>query len=259
MIIKTICARAYLIAPVVFSAISLLPLSGRADLISNGGFESGLAGWTTVNQSGSEGTFQLQAGTVSPVNGDPVPPPPGGTAAAMTDALGPGAHAVYQSITLNALVPTTILEFDLFAGNRSDAFRAPNTLDFSTPSLNQQARVDILRSGADPFSVDPNDVLQRLFQTLPGDPLVSGYTHYSVDITTVLNSHLNQPLVLRFAETDNVAPFQFGVDNVLTATGGTSNVPDEASTSMLVLVVVGTCWAGSRRTAVLSRQSLNHR
>src|SRR6185295_7915180 len=106
------------------------------------------------------------------------------------------------------------LSFDLFIGNRGPAFYTPNSLDFATPTLNQQARVDILAGGVDPFSVSAADVLTNLFQTTAGDALVSGYSHHSSDITALLNSHLNTPLMLRFAETDNVLTFQFGVDNV---------------------------------------------
>ena len=55
-------------------------------VIAKGGFEAGLTSWTKADQLGSEGTFFSQSGTLSPVNGDPVPAPPEGTKAAMTDA-----------------------------------------------------------------------------------------------------------------------------------------------------------------------------
>jgi hypothetical protein len=182
--------------------------------INNGGFESGFAGWTRADQAGSDGTFALQTGTVSPVNGTAVPAPPGGSTAAMTDAQGPGAHVLYQTFTVTAPVPQSVLSFDLFIGNRAAAFSRPNSLDFATPTLNQQPRVDILAGGADPFSVSAADLLMNLFQTTAGDALVSGYSQHASDITALLNSHLNTPLTLRFAETDNVFTFQFGVDNV---------------------------------------------
>jgi hypothetical protein len=70
--------------------------------IANGGFEAGLGGWTSADQVGSDGTFFWQIGTASPVNGDPVPAPPGGLYAAMTDAQGPGSHVLYQNITFTA-------------------------------------------------------------------------------------------------------------------------------------------------------------
>lgn len=202
----------------------------RAGLITNGGFETGFSGWTRSDQVGSDGTFALQTGTASPVNGDPVPAPPGGTTAAMTDAQGPGSHVLYQNFTVSAPVIAALLHFDLFIGNRAGTFftPSPSSLDFSTPALNQQARVDILLGSASPFSVGAGDVLMTVYQTNPGDPAVSGYTHRSTDITALLNTHLGTPLRLRFAETDNVLTFQLGVDNVDIDTTATA-IPEPSS------------------------------
>jgi len=184
-----------------------------AGLITNGGFESGFSSWTRSDQLGSDGTFALQTGTASPVNGTAVPAPPGSTTAAMTDAQGPGSHVMTQTFTLSAPVLSAMLAFDLFIGNRAGVFVSPSSLDFSTAALNQQARVDILVAGANPFSVAA-DVLMNVFQTNPGDPVISGYTHHTANLTTFLNTHVGTPLTLRFAETDNVLTFQLGVDNV---------------------------------------------
>src|SRR4051794_18589887 len=130
--------------PIWLSATLVCALSSQAGaaFITNGGFESGFSNWTRSNQLGSEGTFALQTGIVSPVNNDPVPLPPGGITAAMTDAQGPGSHVLYQDFTVSAAVPAATLLFDLFIGNRAGTFFSPNSLDFSTPTLNQQARVD---------------------------------------------------------------------------------------------------------------------
>ena len=182
--------------------------------IANGGFELGFTGWTLADQVGGDGTFLLQSGTASPVTSQLVPPPPQGTTAAMTDAQGPGSHVLYQDFIIPAPVTNTFLSFELFIGNRADAFFVADHLDFGTPDLNQQARVDILLASADPFSTLPGDVLLNVFQTEVGDPLVSGYTQQSVDVTALLNANLNTPLRLRFAEVDNVFLFQLGVDNV---------------------------------------------
>ena len=184
-----------------------------APVILNGGFEAGFASWTRVDQLGSEGTFFVQSGTASPVNGDAVPAPPQGTNAAMTDAGGPGSHVLYQDFVATPAANAT-LSFAIFIGNRADRFATPAFLDFSTPALNQQARVDILATGADPFSVAAADILFTLFQTQVGDALVSGYNTITSDITALLAAHSGQTLRLRFAETDNLAPFQLGVDNV---------------------------------------------
>ena len=217
-----------------------------ANVVNNGGFESGLSGWTRADQLGSDGTFAIQTGTASPVNGDTVPAPPEGLRAAMSDAQGPGSHVLYQDIVIPAVVPSATLSFDVFVGNRADAFRTPSTLDFSTPALNQQARVDILAGGTDPFTVAG---LQNAFQTMVGDPLVSGYTHHTLDVTSLLNAHLSQTLRLRFAEVDNVFTFQLGVDNVALDVGASQTVPEPASWVLMVTAGLALAWRQRRRGA----------
>src|SRR4051794_13636001 len=140
--------------PIWLSATLVCALSSQAGaaFITNGGFESGFSNWTRSDQTGSEGTFALQTGTTSPVNGAVVPAPPGGTTAAMTDAQGPGSHVLYQDFTVTAPVPAATLLFDLFIANGAGTFFPASTLDFSTPTLNQQARVDILLGSATAFS-----------------------------------------------------------------------------------------------------------
>ena len=217
-----------------------------ANVVNNGGFESGLSGWTRADQLGSDGTFAIQTGTASPVNGDTVPAPPEGLRAAMSDAQGPGSHVLYQDIVIPAVVPSAILSFDVFVGNRADAFRTPSTLDFSTPALNQQARVDILAGGTDPFTVAG---LQNAFQTIVGNPSVSGYTHHTVDVTSLLNAHLSETLRLRFAEVDNVFTFQLGVDNVALDVGASQTVPEPASWVLMITAGLALAWRQRERGA----------
>ncbi|MFO0808328.1 MAG: hypothetical protein U0746_06870 [Gemmataceae bacterium] len=205
----------------------LASVGSRADVvINNGGFEAGFASWIRADQTGSNGTFLIQTGLVSPVNGTGVPTPPGGTRAAMSDAQGPGTHVLYQDFVVPPLpIASAILSFDVFVGNRASAFFVPSpaSLDFSTPTLNQQARVDILRGGTDPFSVSALDLLTNAYQTQLTDPLVSGYTHVTANVTALLAANAGTTLRLRFAEADNVSIFQFGVDNVSLVT---SPVPE---------------------------------
>jgi hypothetical protein len=215
--------------------------ASAAALLVNGGFESGFTGWTRVNALGSDGTFALQSGTTSPVSGVAVPAPPQGSVAAMTDALGPGGHVLYQDFVVPVSLSSAILEFDLFVGNRANAFYTPATptLDFGSPALNQQARVDILRGGADPFSVAAADVLLNIFQTQPGNPLVSGYNTISTNVTALLLANLGQTLRLRFAETDNVFTFQLGVDDVSLDTDVATPIPEPTT-----LLLVGSAMLG---------------
>jgi len=222
-------------------------------VIANGGFEAGLTSWTKSGQLGSEGAFFSQSGTSSPVNGDPVPAPPQGTTAAMTDAPGPGSHVLYQDFVATA--DAAALRFALFIGNRASNFFTPTpaSLDFSTPALNQQARVDILKSTADPFSVAASDVLLNLYQTKDGDPLISGYNTITTDISALLAAHAGETLRLRFAETDNVFMFQLGVDNVRF---DPISAPIPEPTSMLLLgaalAVLAGCRVGARSRRALA-------
>jgi hypothetical protein len=216
-----------------------------APLLVNGGFESGFLGWTRVDQADGLGSFELQSGTTSPISGFPVPVPPEGAVAAMSDSEGPGSHVLYQDFVVPDGVTAAALRFDLFIGNRDAGFFAPPSLDFSLAAFNQQARVDVLRAGADPFSVLPADVLLTAYQTLSGDPLVSGYTTHLVDVTTLLAAQAGQTLRLRFAEVDNVFIFQLGVDDVQVDAEVAQQVIPEPAT--LWLIGSGAAAAGLRR------------
>jgi hypothetical protein len=197
--------------------IASATMAQATPLIVNGGFEAGggsLASWNVVNQFGSTGTWFLQNGTLSPFTGFGVPSPSGPTHAAMTDANNPGSHLLYQDFVVPSSLTTATLSFDRFIGNRLDHFHSPDTLDAFGDQLQAQARVDIITTSANLFSVAPGDVLLNVFQTMPGDPRVSGYRTVNVDLASFLAGHLGETLRLRFAEVDNEYYFQFGVDRV---------------------------------------------
>jgi PEP-CTERM motif len=236
------------LAAVVLGLAATLPVHA-IPVIANGGFESGLTSWTTSDQLGSEGKFFSQSGTSSPVNGNPVPAPPEGSEAAMTDAQGPGSHVLYQDFA--ATPGGAALSFALFIGNRASDFFTPTpaSLDFSTPALNQQARMDILKNTADPFSVAATDVLLNLYQTKAGDPPISGYNTITTDISALLAAHAGETLRLRFAETDNVFAFQLGVDAVRI-----DPIPEPASMLLLgaALAVLAGCRVFTRSRRALA-------
>jgi hypothetical protein len=198
----------------------------QAALVVNGGFESGLSGWTVVNQTGSDGAFLLQSGVSTPTLGETVPAPPEGLNAAMTDAEGSGSHILYQDFLVPTGIANAILQFSIYIRNAAGDFVVPDTLDFATPALNQQVRVDLLRPSADPFSVETADILLNLYQTQAGVSAPSGYTTISRDISSLLQANVGQTLRLRFAEVDNVFTLNAGVDAVDVVT---SAVPEPAT------------------------------
>jgi hypothetical protein len=82
----------------------------------------------------------------------------------MTDSLGPGSHVLYEDFVVpNSITVGYFITFSLYInnGHGAGAFFAPAFLDFSTPALNQQARVDIIKPSASVFSVAAADVLQK--------------------------------------------------------------------------------------------------
>jgi Bacterial Ig-like domain len=229
------------------------------NLIQNGDFEANggsFDGWTTLSQAGSSGGWYIQTGTTSPLSGFPVPEPPGPTHAAMTDMLFQGSHVLFQDFTVPMGITAAILSFDRFIGNRAAQFATPGNLDFTGNFPNQQARVDILTTTADPFSVATGNILLKVFQTAVGDPLISGYTTQTSDLTAFLAAHEGQTLRLRFALVDNQFFFQFGVDRVILAlaTGGAGGAapfrPRGASASAVggqAAVLLGTKDTGDGR------------
>jgi hypothetical protein len=209
------------------------------NIIINGGFETGtFSSWTNLDQAGGSGSWFIQTGTVSPLNGFTVPAPPQGMFAAMTDQFGPGSHVLYQDFVVPFGVSSATLNFQLFINNQNGAFITPNTLDYSGDP-NQQSRVDIITTAADPFSVAGGDVLQNVYQTQVGDPATSGYSLVSVDLTALLAAHGGETLRLRFAETDDQFFFQTGVDDVILDAQGPQAVPEPASLSLLCIGALG--------------------
>ena len=213
--------------------------TARADLIMNGGFESDFTGWTAVNETNSLANWFVQSGTTSPLNGFPVPAPPTGINAAMTDQAGPGSHALFQLFTVDP-ASTVTLNFDLFVNNQASGFFTPTSLDFTTIP-NQQARVDILTAGAGAFDLGSAVVDNVLTPSANS----TDYVHYSFDLTNAIGS--GGTFQIRFAEVDNLSIFNLGVDNV-SIQASPNVVPEPRSWGMLAVILLGL--GGMRRLTI---------
>ncbi len=174
----------------------------------NGGVGNNVfTGWTVVDLAGSSGSWFVQTGDASPLNGFQVEPPTDAAFAAMTDQFGPGSHILYQDV----LIPSkgsAFLSFDLFLNNLAGQFATPNTLS-PDEFPNQQFRVDILNPNAPVADVGAG-VLLLVYRTEPGALASSGYR----TITVSLQQFRGQVVRIRFAEVDNQSFFQVGVDRV---------------------------------------------
>jgi Ca2+-binding RTX toxin-like protein len=200
----------------VLSVLALWAPSVSAAPVTNGGFEAGnLTGWTVENQPGGDGDWYVYSGMTTPENAFPIPAPPEGTFAAVTDQGGPGSHALFRDLALEAGANHT-LTFVVYYNTQAGDFSTPDTLDY-TVSPNQQYRVDLIRPSAPVFSVAPADVLLPIFRTDPGEPLSLPPTAMSVDLTPFAG----QTVRLRFAQVDNQLFFNAAVDNVAITTSAT--------------------------------------
>ncbi|MEW6715808.1 MAG: hypothetical protein AB1306_12085 [Nitrospirota bacterium] len=210
-------------AVVVFCMVVLLSSMAIAgELVINGGFETGdTTGWTVVN-AGS-GNFGVMSGTTSPISFYTVLAPPAGTYAAMTDQTGGGSHILYQDIAV-PLHGTTNFSATIYLHNRNTDYITGADLNAGGPP-NQQFRMDIMNPMAAVDDVG-SGVLMNVYQTQPGDPLISGY----MPIAANLAPFAGQTVRMRFAEVDNMFYFQAGVDevsvqNVQPSCSITMNVP----------------------------------
>jgi hypothetical protein len=215
--------RRLLLSAVVTIAFVSRPSSvdGAIQLITNGDFSAGLAGWTVFDQAGSfvpGGWFSSTVGTATPVSAFPTSAVngAGATAAggyAVTDQGGAGTHALIQSFLVPSPALSVILSFDMFVNDQSGAGPVvdPAGLDF-TVAANQHGRVDILVFGSPPLDTGAG-VLGNFYTG--NDPFGSNpnpFTHYSFDITGIVGA--GGTFDLRFAEVDNLLFFNMGVDNV---------------------------------------------
>ncbi len=195
------------------------PPKTRCPRDGNLGFESGTVGssdipcWTVVQQAGSAGSWCTQVGAAPP-QGDcagttaPVAVPPAGAQAAMTNQSFMGSYVLFRCGVLR----TGSIEFNLYVNNHARVFFTPPTLDY-TIGENQQFRADLVSAAAmaaDPFTVAPGDVLMNLYQTMPGDPLVSGYAAVNRDAS----AQVGEEVCIRFAVTASVFFMNVGVDDV---------------------------------------------
>jgi hypothetical protein len=180
-----------------------------ADLI-NGNFENGLTGWTTSVEglalpiTVTPLAATTSAGTIAlSLTGDNY---------MYTSQTGPGRSILTQAFTVTSSVNT--LFFDAAINNAGGVFASPASLAYSGASNNQQARFEILVPGADRTTTTASDIIIKAFQTNVGDLLRSGWTRYSIDISSALAPYVGQNVIFRLAQIDNLSYFNLAIDNI---------------------------------------------
>lgn len=234
----------FLFSLFALAAVSL-PASAQP-VIVNGSFETGnFNGWTVFQQPGSSGDWFVYEGAEF----FPLPPPPSGQYAAVTDQTDPSSQILFQDIFVpggqSALCSVIVYYF-----NSAGSFVIGPGLAY-TLGPNQQARIDIISTDADPFTVS-SGVLLNIFQTLPGDPNELGYTTLEFD----LSPYAGTTVRFRAAEVDNQGEFNFAIDD-LECEGGTivTGIPTLGEWGLMamagVLGIAGLLYVRRKRSAAV--------
>jgi hypothetical protein len=176
--------------------------------LTNGGFESGLTGWTVVDQAGGSGSWFSTAGGRAPKTGLPILGASEGSKFVVTDQFGPGSHVLFQDISLEAGATHT-LSFDWSSKNWGRPMFNPGTMN-KDAWRNQQFRVDIVSTLFSNW-FGPSSTTGVLASILaPVAPSSSGWNQVSFDLTPWAGSSVR----LAFREVDNQGNFNAGVDDV---------------------------------------------
>lgn len=190
--------------------IAAMAFAVPAQAVTNGGFESNFTGWTATSSAG--GSFLIYSGTVGVAPGfKPLPAPPEGTHAVVTAENEPVAAAMVIHQTIHVPAQGGELSFRLFWKNSAKKWCHPKTIALDS-GCNQQFRVDIIKSTADQFTLEPSDILNKIVSSGSHTDLKQNkYKRYTVG----LGPWVNTDVTFRLLVLANKAGLNVGLDEVL--------------------------------------------
>lgn len=202
-----------------------VPAGAAAATVVNGGFESGMQGWGVQTSNAEIGNWFVQQGTTPPFSDEagqrrtpPVPAPPQGRSAAVSDQLNASTMFLYQDIALEPAMKHQLSLQTYYNSNEPLALPSPETLSTDEAVIgsqaNQQFRIDVVRPDAPLDSIASGDVLRTIFRTMPGDPERMPPTR----ISSSLSAFAGQTVRLRVAVAAGKEALNVGLDDVSVAT-----------------------------------------
>jgi hypothetical protein len=197
-------------AAVVVLAFASVAAAGSG--FKNGGFETGdFTKWTTDCWT-CNGSWFVSNKTISPISGTAWHGPAEKNYAAVTDQGFIDTDVLYRDIKIGS--KKTRVSLLVYYKNTAHVFCNTGDLDPTGP-CNQQMRIDILVAGADPFSIDPGDVLMNIFKTDDDSPNSIGPTRINANL-----KGLSGTVTLRIAVVATENPFIGAIDDVKVNNGG---------------------------------------
>lgn len=176
-----------------------------AATVVNGGFESGLSGWT-ADHVGSGEWVTYSAGTTLPSSIAP-PSPRVGAVGAVSSMLGQSSVVLYQDVVLEPAYRHVLSFFSSYFNN------APQWILPASYSLgveNQQFSADVLRAGADPRTANPADILAKVDAPTASSPLTVTWGQKTADLT----AFAGQTVRIRFVVVDTINFLHYAIDDV---------------------------------------------
>jgi len=217
------------LAATLTCAALLSPSSAAAATVVNGDFEGGsLSGWQTSQATGF-GDWFANEGSNPPISGKdvtgPIPAPPQGNFAAVSDEINPDTVVLYQDIALRPSFDHRLSLWAYYISQDPIALPEPDTLSVDDAVLgseaNQQFRIDVIKPGAPIESIDPADVLRTVFRTRPEDSQEMEPRRLFAD----LSAFAGQTVRLRIATAAHEETFNAGVDAVAVESAPDGKLP----------------------------------
>lgn len=237
-----------------FTAMLAAGQTHAGDLITNGGFEANvgltqspdpITGWNAL-EGGLLGGVATLPGSTSPGSGHNTAGAASGAQYALLDLSQPAYTVLYQSFSVSGLgIASAQLGYSLFAtsfaGLTPPALSLDRGLDYESGDPMLTVRVDILKPGADPLSMNSADIVNSYLPTVNYTGSDAAPTAYSSYLHTLNAADFaaGQNYTLRFAAAGNAGQALVGIDNV---SFNVTAVPEPATWALLAagLALVGT-------------------